>query len=515
MSNFRVRRFSETQIQDFKKNIFRYKDNNNMELRELIKQDLSDPKNIALFAKLVLPHWFSRPFNEVHYRLFDHAQIGIRFKKNKCTQAYRGLGKSTAHNLLGNLYDICFGIHPYIVINGFNRQQSNQKLANIKRELETNKVISYLFGNPLADSESQWNKESIFPWQKVYVMALSVGQATRGLLFNSSRPTKVVSDDIITTKAMFSKEDRDKTHAWYVQDLSPALASDGVLEIINTPLHKDDLIEIIYRGEETFQEGWDRIKISLLDENGLSVDPDLYSQKKVNLLSKALSFAPEFLCKPVQAMGGLINEEWLRFWVPAREKENNDNNFLLPNVDDMLSVYIHWDITHTGKQTSDYFCVGAVGEGKDGNFYLIDFILDKSDQELQAKTVINFYLKIKKEYGLLLKRFTYDEKGAAGVGNWVIKEAKTEGLSLPLEPLKYGSDKLAHLEKNKPHFVAGRVILPHFHKDGKEAFHQLTCFPQAGVHDDFVDMLSGCLDNFTDQSAGFDVQVPELTFSGF
>jgi hypothetical protein len=50
------------------------------------------------------------------------------------------------------------------------------------------------------------------------------------------------------------------------------------------------------------------------------------------------------------------------------------------NLDDFSELYMHADITHTGKQTSDFFCLVVLGKNiKDNNYYVVDFILKQID----------------------------------------------------------------------------------------------------------------------------------------
>lgn len=164
------------------------------------------------------------------------------------------------------------------------------------------------------------------------------------------------------------------------------------------------------------------------------------------------------------------------------------------NLDDFSEVYMHCDTTHTGKTTSDYFCAVIIGESKkDKNFYILDFILRKCDVEEQARSTISLYQKYKSK----MRKLTYDEKSNQGFGFWIKKLAREEyNLSLPIQELKYPSDKVTHFTPHVPHFRANRVYLPSNHPSLNIATDQILAFPTKGVHDDFVDWISGAMDNF-------------------
>lgn len=164
------------------------------------------------------------------------------------------------------------------------------------------------------------------------------------------------------------------------------------------------------------------------------------------------------------------------------------------SLDDFDQIFIHCDTTHTGKQTSDFFCAVALGKSKkDNNFYVLDFILKKCDVDVQARATIMLYQKFLKK----VKKLTYDEKSNNWFGFWIKKLAKEEyQLSLPIEELNYPHDKVTHFEPHVPHFKANRVFLPSNNPMLTQATDQLLAFPTKWVNDDFVDGISWVLDNF-------------------
>lgn len=160
---------------------------------------------------------------------------------------------------------------------------------------------------------------------------------------------------------------------------------------------------------------------------------------------------------------------------------------------EIQKLYIHADTTHTWKTTSDYFALWILGEWKDKNYYLLDFILKKCDVEEQARTAITMYQK----YSDRVSKFTYDEKANQWFWFWIKKLAKEEyNISLPIQELKYPNDKITHFTPHVPHFKANRVYLPKSNPYLNLLTDQLIAFPNKWVNDDGIDMMSGLLDNF-------------------
>lgn len=485
-----VKKIDQSILEAYKKNIaISLKKNGEESTRSAIIQDLANPEYIALFAYLVLPHYFYRPFKDVHYRLLNHLEIGKRNKNNKATKAYRGMGKSSIQLVLAIIYEVCYAIHPYIIINSYNDSMSIDKLRLIRDELENNEVIHWIYGNPIKD-KNFWNKSDILAYNKVRIKTISTFQNPRGLLDKGKRPTKIISDDIINDRDVLSKEMRDKALNWYTKALAPALAEDGTMEILNTPLHKEDIIETVFKKNPPFHN-WDTLQIAAM-ENGKSVDEDWKTTQELKELAKdEYTFSQEYMCEPLLITSGMVKYDWLKFWTDIPEATNE------VQLDIVNNLVIHADTTHTGKQSSDYFCIGAIGEGNDKRYYIIDYILEKLDVESQAKKTIEFFMLLQQK-GYNIQKLTYDEKANQGFGFWIKKLAREEYyVSLPIEELRYNQDKISHLQTHLPHFIANRIILPKNHQYNKIALDQLLAFPQKGVHDDFVDMISGCLDNLT------------------
>ena len=101
-----------------------------------------------------------------------------------------------------------------------------------------------------------------------------------------------------------------------------------------------------------------------------------------------------------------------------------------------------------------------------------------------------------------VSKITYDEKSNQGFGHWIKKEARERSIYLPIQELNYPKDKVTHFEPHIPLFRSNSVYLPSVNPAKNQAEQQLLAFPQKGVHDDFVDGLSGVLDNFLVKRTG-------------
>lgn len=301
-----------------------------------------------------------------------------------------------------------------------------------------------------------------------------------GINYQSIRPQVIIIDDLEELEQARSIYRTDQLIDWLNATLITRLPSvaTGYVRLIGTNLTKNSIVNRLITKEIT---GWDVTVYKALDENNRSIWEERHPTMSLLQLqhNDPKTFASQYMNDPLDSAVSLIVEEDLRFYTTPQ---------------DIKELYMHVDTTHTGNLNSDYFCAGIIGKGQDSNFYLIDFILEQLDVERQARAVIKLYL----DYKDRIKRLTYDEKANQGFGYWVKKLAREEyDLSLPIEELKYPSNKEAHFEPHVPHFKSNRFYLPSHHPNLKPLVDQIVSFPSRSVNDDAIDMISGCLDNFT------------------
>jgi len=443
---------------------------------------LKEPSNIVLFGYLVLPHYFFIDFEEVHYETLKFYEIGKRRKNHKGLMAYREHGKTTMLITLGLIYEICFDVFKFIILNSYTKTMAKDKLKLLKDEFETNEVIRFLFGDPIYDKE-YWKAEDISVFGRCRVKALSTMENPRGMLDRGTRPDLVISDDILDDHNVRSEEQRDKALEWYKRALSKAIRTDGVQIIINSPLHRDDIISTVFSNEKNYFTSWDKRKVDAM-VNGKSVceawktteqllqekedDPAVFMQERMNT--------------PSNVGKGIIKFEHLRFYDDLFDTS-------------IKSVYIHADTTHTAKTTSDFFACGILGQcEKTNKIYLIDFIIDRIDVDEQINYMIGLFERYSQDY--TVEKMTFDEKSNQGFEMHCKKEALRRNIFLPLEPLGFPRDKVTHFTPHIPKFKSNSVFFPIKHEYKKRLIDQLTSFPDKSINDDAVDMLSGLLDNF-------------------
>ena len=386
-------------------------------------------------------------------------------------------------------FKISNNLTKFVVWQWFEDTSSTESTTNIARNLLNKRLAADYW---TLFKLSWWSKEDLEKksvsnfdtTNKVKVRAASLWQKLRWALAKTDRPDLLIIDDIDVSDSVRNPDIIDKNYKKITGETFGAMTKEWKSQIYflwNTI--NQDWIVPRFRKEKKGLKGWSVFHQPLIVND--EVVWKFFTDKLIEKIKEdewPIAFNQNYLLIPVDAYeDGFIKREHLRYY-----------DYL--NIDDFDEIYMHADTTHTGKSTSDYFCLMVIWENKrDNNYYVLDFILNKQDPEAQARDSINMYIK----YHTKTKKFTYDEKANQWFWFWIKKLAKEEyNISLPIEEMKYPNDKVTHFEPHIPHFIANRVYLPSRHKDLQEAETQLIAFPTKWVHDDFVDWLSGVLDNY-------------------
>jgi predicted phage terminase large subunit-like protein len=176
-----------------------------------------------------------------------------------------------------------------------------------------------------------------------------------------------------------------------------------------------------------------------------------------------------FQGRPVPAGGGLIKEDWLRYW----HTEPDEPDRWIQS----------WDFSLKDTETSDY-TVGQVWCRKGASLYLMDQFRGHASLGFIGQQMQAFIARWPKAVGILI------EDTAMGP---IIKQT-LQHLVRGLIPIKPKGSKRSRLEAVQPLFQGNNVHLPE-RLDGTkdrwvwEYVTELTSFPK-GAHDDQVDATS-------------------------
>lgn len=226
-------------------------------MRELGKERLAREMMVArcetdreLFARYFFEAKLDKPFSPFHLaclrapktkyseRLADTGTMRARMGP-------RGNGKSTIYLKVELLHDIVYGYEEFIAILAESASLAQDRLREIRVELEFNRRLHKHFGR-LDQTRDVWRNNAIETDNEVRVIAKSMGSQARGIKhpITDARPTKIVLDDAEDSQDVLNPELRARTERIFKQDIIGAGTIDGRtnFQVTGTPLHREALL---------------------------------------------------------------------------------------------------------------------------------------------------------------------------------------------------------------------------------------------------------------------------------
>lgn len=196
---------------------------------------------LVTWGQLLLPAYFRLPPSRMH--LWTGAQLdqmctirGARLN----VLGPRGGAKSTISTLTYVLKAAVSVREPYIWIVSDTMSQARTHLANVKAELEHNRLLAMYYPSAVGRGP-RWRADGIELPNGVVIEAYGTGQRLRGRRQRENRPTLIVCDDLQNDVHVASASQRQSSRDWFHGALLKA--GDRRTNVINlaTALHRDAL----------------------------------------------------------------------------------------------------------------------------------------------------------------------------------------------------------------------------------------------------------------------------------
>lgn len=264
----------------------------------------------------------------------------------------------------------------------------------------------------------------------------------------------LLSDDLLDAMDAFSKSKRDAVKLWYTSAFyNRAQNKQTVRRInINQRLHMEDISSVLPDfGFKTLifpmvKEKEDRSTVEFRDprEEGELLFPKRYGEREMLDDMKVLGaygWSSQYQQRPTPIGGGIIKEEWLRFYDPQKESS-------------FERKIVTADLTFKGGANSDYNCFACWGIRGDKK-YLIDIVRGKWTYTKTKEMFIEFCKKHNPQ-----KKYIEDKAN----GSALIDDLKRDMTMLFPWPLKgsklVNANKVERLYFVQPEFELGNVYLP-------------------------------------------------------
>ena len=392
----------------------------------------------------------------------------------------RNHGKTTAVMEVGATWIICtngggYYPNPRILMIGETKEMAIKRLAQVKGHLENNPKILRDYGNLQGE---KWLQSMIYckrtkPYRDPTLEAVGVGGAVTGGHF-----THVLIDDPISKQNSKTEHLRELTSTWFNSTVQPLLNPNGVMVLIGTRKHFQDLYyEVIKKVAERGAK-WDIIcKNAILDEKTQTVlwpermTYQALMDEKADIGPSA--FASEYMNSPVPPEGLHFKASWLK-WVPDE---------MIPKPPN-ITYHTWWDPAFG---TSDIACNNAIavfGVTPDNRLYLVDMVRFKGDLDMSFAQLLLVYETWKPKYMYAESNFMQK----------VIIDAMRKVAMLPLISVDQHKDKIARIQSMEPYYASGRII----HRDCPQirswVVEEYLPFFSKGVLVDGMDAASSCIE---------------------
>lgn len=351
-----------------------------------------------------------------------------------------------------------------------------------------------LYGLKIDPSSSAINSWNVFG-KRGGMETAGVG----GALTGKGGQLLIVDDPVKNMKEAQSETIRRNHWEWYKSTFRTRLEPGGVILLIGTRWHEDDLLGrvITEMKEDPTADQFLIVRLPAVCEEpdedfpepdplGRQVGEALFPERfDIEALRPHMGnpsvWAALYQQRPAPLEGGLFEREWFE---------------VVPYPKVKMKEVRRWDLAATDPKTGedpDYAVGLKMGLGEDGDFYVLDVIRVR----LSPGKLNNEIRKTLQKDGYRVRQRMEQEPGSAGkIAIWHF--ARSTFLGYPFRGVRVTGNKMLRAEtvSNAAENRMIKVVRAPWNKD---FFYEITHFP-FGAHDDIVDALSGAYEDLTKRS---------------
>ncbi|MDT3739092.1 MAG: phage terminase large subunit [Candidatus Kapabacteria bacterium] len=300
----------------------------------------------------------------------------------------------------------------------------------------------------------------------------------------------IIDDPIKNDEEANSSHQREKLWDWFRSTAYTRLEPDGIMIIMMTRWHEDDLCGRILSEFSNIDEKWEVITIPAiagLDDplgrmQGEALWEKRFSLEKLRIIEKSVGsywFNSLYQQNPVSAGGGIFKKKHFRYFITTGGDFvllNGENQKLVKSAD--CTYWAALDLAISLSSNADYTVAVVVAVTPDNELLICDVIRKHIEPSGHLDLIRDIYEK----YRPVLIGIESVQYQTA-----LVQSAAMQGF--PVKPLKPDSDKLTRALPMAAKIETGTV---YFNRDAnwlQDFESELTKFPR-DKHDDQVDALS-------------------------
>lgn len=338
--------------------------------QELVRLSAVDP---VFFMRTFFPKTFRQNTPEFHRTILR--QLENPDSRHVAIEVFRGGAKTTLLRAFA-ARRIAFGLSRTILFISRAQEYALESVVWLQKQVLHNQTYAQTFGLRQGVKWSADNSEIVHGvmGHSVRILARGITGQNRGVNIEDYRPDLIVVDDADDEETTNTDESRRKTQQLFFGAIEkslarPADAPHAKIVLLQTPLHRDDLVETCLRDPQ-----WNGLRFGCFDSNGESIWPDQFTTADLQAEKLAASrrnqmsiWMREMECRVISSETATFRPEWL-----------DDKYDLEP---ERMAVYMAIDpappqsekALKTGADT-DYQAIAVVGFHR-GTCYLLDYSL--------------------------------------------------------------------------------------------------------------------------------------------
>lgn len=324
-----------------------------------------------------------------------------------------------------------------------------------------------------------------------------------GALTGKGANLLIIDDPVKNMKEAQSETIRRTHWEWYKSTFRTRLEPGGIVLLIGTRWHEDDLLGRVVEEmeEDPNADKFLIVRLPAIAEEpsedypepdplgrapGEPLFPERYPVESLEPhKSNAYTWGSLFQQRPAPEEGGVFEKGWFEV-VPY------------PNHIRMKKVIRRWDVAATDPKAGEDpdWAVGLkLGLGEDGNYYILDVIRVR----MSPGKLNKLFKDVCRQDGVTVRQRMEQEPGSAGkIAIWHLARGPFRGYAFrgvrSTGPKEARADTVSSAAENG----MIKVVKAKWNKD---FFYEVTRFPNA-AHDDQVDALGGAYEDLTKRNTG-------------
>lgn len=357
----------------------------------------------------------------------------------------RGHLKSSTVTVGWSIQQICKNPNVRILIGSETNANAKAFLKQIRDTFEKNERLRYLYGDHVrktsrwTDDEITSNLRTSASIKEPTVFTTGTDQSRTG-----SHADIVILDDPVSKENINTKEAREKSMLWFREIANNILDPGGILVVIGTRWHFDDLYQYIIDELATVFEIF--LWQALTDEGYDILRKDIPLEEKEKKITRDMLLFPEkFDVKTLYNLYFGNQNEFFNNQFMNRIVDTENSDFKMTDIQfydptarlPHLNKYILVDPAISEEKSADFTAITCVGIDENANWYVLDYDNFRGKPNEVIDRTFRMYQRHSEARRIGIESVQFQKALIYGFRD----EERKRGIKLPLHEVKHGPDR--------------------------------------------------------------------------